>query len=173
MNFQFDRTNGNFASNLRGTNGFDIRKLDRITQLTFRSNHRPKNHVIKEFTIANEPTAHAGHISRISVSRSAIILHDDKTGFYNKEVRTLRKLESPTIEQKEEVARRLDGKSREVPVNLRDDKWHHVKITVNKSVMTVELDDKEIGTLDSPCIDYPTRNRYGFYRCRKKWNTLG
>jgi len=37
-----------------------------------------------------------------------------------------------------------------------------MRITVRGSVMSVKLDGKEIGKLDSPGIDHPTRNKFGF-----------
>lgn len=114
------------------------------------------------FDDSTEKSVHAGHISRFSVTRKEIRLQDDKTGFYNKEVRALRMLKNPGSEQKKVLSERLKGKSHSVSVDLKDNRWHHLKATIEGSVMTVSMDGKEVGKLDSPGIDHATRDRFGF-----------
>ncbi len=114
------------------------------------------------FDDSNDSTVHAGHISRVSVSRRAVKLSDDKNGSMNNQVRELRKLHAPTKVQQHELERRLEGTVLEIPAKLDDTQWHRMKIVVQGSKKSVTLDGKAIGTLDSPGIDHPSRDKFGF-----------
>lgn len=114
------------------------------------------------FDDSKEKSVHSGHISRVSISRNAIKLSDDKLGSMNKEIRDLRKLKDKTQQQEQELAQRLANTSLNTKVKLSDDKWHHAVITVVGSEIRVVLDGEEVGVLDSPGNDHKTRDRYGF-----------
>lgn len=114
------------------------------------------------FDDSQEKSVHSGHITRVSISRNRIYLSDDKLGSMNLEVRKLRKLQDLSDTQKKELARRLEGTAIEKKMDISDDGWHHVVITVSGPTLRVMFDGKEVGVLESPGIDHPTRNKYGF-----------
>lgn len=114
------------------------------------------------FDDSKEKSVHSGHITRVSVSRTTITLSDDKTGGMSNEMRALRKLENRTAKQQEQMDRKIDETTKKVKVSLKDDHWHQLWVRIEGSRMSVKLDGKLLATLDSPGVDHPTRDKYGF-----------
>ncbi len=113
------------------------------------------------FDDSNDKSVHAGHISRVSVSRFGIKLSDDKTGGMNKEIRALRQLPNRTKEQQKELDQRLKTTTQQAKLRLKDDQWHKLWVQISGSQMTVKLDGKSVGSLDSPGINHATRDKFG------------
>lgn len=113
------------------------------------------------FDDSKEKTVHSGHITRVSISRNRIYLSDDKLGSMNNDVRKMRKMEQRTPEQEKQLAERLAATSTEHEIDLSDDQWHHATVTVIGSKLHVEIDGREIASLDSPGNDHSTRDKFG------------
>ena len=78
------------------------------------------------------------------------------------EVRALRQQAPRTKEQQAELNKRIERTTLKKKVKLKDDKWHHLWVRIVGTKMSVKLDGKPIGTLDSLGINHQTRNKFGF-----------
>lgn len=102
--------------------------------------------------------SHAGHICRVVVRPTSILLGDDKNGVMQNEVFAMRR-DPKTKAAAEEL---LKGKSATFKANLKDDKWHTLNVIIRGDTMRVTLDDKIVGSLRSPGIAHTTKTDFGF-----------
>ncbi|QDU62978.1 6-phosphogluconolactonase [Planctomycetes bacterium Pan216] len=102
--------------------------------------------------------AHAGHLCRVSVSKSQILLRDDKTGFMeNANFKLLRDKakRAPTLTK-------LADKQKQIPVKLESGKWYRLKVSMIGETLSVALDGNTLGTLKTPGIGHLTKTDFGF-----------
>jgi len=155
------------GSQVRSDHGTVVRRMldygDVEFECRFRFADQQKNARFNlVFDDSKEKTVHSGHISRVSMSRFAVKLSDDQTGSMNLKIRDLRKLEERTKEQESKLEKTLKDTTLSKKVRLNDDKWHHLWVRIVGPKMSVKLDGKLIGTLDSPGNNHQTRDKYGF-----------
>lgn len=110
----------------------------------------------------NEESVHAGHICRVSVNSSTIRIGDDKIGSMNLEVRKMRQSKDLPEKQQTELSALLKRTQAKTDVQIKSSQWHHLRIRIQKDVMTVVLDGDKKVSLKSPGIDHPTKNKLGF-----------
>ena len=106
----------------------------------------------------NCKSVHAGHICRVSISGGLVRLADDKEGAMKNETFSL--LKEP--EQKKNRAKILKGRELRVPNQLSKDQWHQGKLSIIDDKISLAIDGKEIGTLQSSGIAHPTKTDFGF-----------
>jgi hypothetical protein len=100
---------------------------------------------------------HAGHICRIVVSPTQVILRDDKTGMFKNEIYEMSKaggLDDATKEL-------LKTKEVRVPVNLESNRWYTFCIRIQGDRMQTFIDGKLIGTLRSEGLAHAAKDRIG------------
>jgi len=102
--------------------------------------------------------SHAGHICRVVISRSKVILRDGKTGVFNNE-----------IFKKRRSGEKLDAKTKEIliqseasfPVKLKEGKWYTVNVRIKGDLMQAFIDGELVGSLYSPGIAHKTKDKIG------------
>ena len=103
----------------------------------------------------SEASVHAGHICMARIKPSSLEIVDLKTGRMRKEIHEKNKAKKLTKAEKKQIA----TKSSIVPMKLKTDVWHDLKIVVNGNLMSVKIDGREIGRLVSPGIGHETKRR--------------
>jgi hypothetical protein len=102
--------------------------------------------------------SHAGHICRVAFTPKLIRLGDDKEGVMRNDIFAMRK--DPA--RKAEADKLLTGRSASAPVQLEQDRWHQVSITIAGDEMQVSLDGQSAGNLKSPGLAHPTKTSFHF-----------
>lgn len=109
----------------------------------------------------HEKSVHAGHICRASLSPKRLTISDDKTGGMNLKVRQLRQSKTKTNEQKDWVDNLLKRTQSTTQLELKQERWYKLRITLLDDVMTVFLDDNQALQLQSAGFAYPTKTKLG------------
>ena len=102
--------------------------------------------------------SHAGHICRVSVFPNRLRLGDDKEGTMRNDIFAMRR----DAKRRAEANKLLEGRSSNVPVKLKEDRWYRLEIEILGDQMRVSLDGKAIGHLKSPGIAHATKTDFGF-----------
>lgn len=115
----------------------------KITNLTFNQNG------FKE--------THAGHICRVVMSPTEVILRDGKTGIFKNEIFEMSKAGKLDAATKE----LLKTKEARFPVKLETNKWYSVSVRIQGDLMQAFIDGKLIGSLRSEGIAHATKDKIG------------
>lgn len=102
-----------------------------------------------------EKSVHAGHICVARVRLNKVDITDLKTGPMNLENRNLKLAGKLSKQQKKAIA----NKTKTIPIKLEADVWHTLSVEVQGDLMTVKIDDADVGEFRSPGIAHPTKSR--------------
>jgi hypothetical protein len=102
--------------------------------------------------------SHAGHICRVTITRSNVTLSDDKTGVFMNEIFERKQ---PGGGLDEETKKLLASKSAQFPLDLSNDQWHELLLRTKADRMTLTIDGKTVGELVSEGIAHPTKSVAG------------
>lgn len=102
--------------------------------------------------------SHAGHICRVVVSPALVTISDGKTGIFNNEIFEKRQAK---VKLDEATQKLLASKMARFPVTLKKDAWHDLLIRTQGDVMTVKIDGKEVGQLQSEGIAHASKSSVG------------
>ena len=96
---------------------------------------------------------HAGHLCVTRIGTSSTVISDLKTGVMDLKIRELRlaKKVTPTL------VKLLQNKTQKFPHKLEPGKWHKLSVRIYGNVMSVTINDKEVGKLTSTGIGHPTK----------------
>lgn len=108
-----------------------------------------------EFDDRQYTGSHYGHLCRAQVRLDRVTIMDEREGSQNEEIKKMK--EDPA--KKEEVARRMAGKSASFPIKLDPDKTHTVLVETVGEEMRVTIDGKPAGYLRSPGIGHATKSK--------------
>lgn len=95
--------------------------------------------------------SHAGHICSVSVSPTAVVIADAKTGNFRNDLYEKRK---STAGLSEEDKKFLQGKTRRLPVQLSLEDWHTLAIRTRGDSVEVSLDGTAVGSFQSEGIGH-------------------
>lgn len=99
--------------------------------------------------------SHAGHICRVAVTLTNIVLRDDKTGIFKNEIYEMVQAKTLDAATKE----LLKTKEANFPVKLEAGKWYSVSVRIKGDVMQAFIDGKLIGSLRSEGIAHATKDK--------------
>ena len=102
--------------------------------------------------------SHAGHICRVTITRSTVTLSDGKTGVFKNEIFEMK---SSPGGLDEETKKLLETKSARFPLDLDNDEWHELLLRTKEDRMTLEIDGESVGELLSEGIAHPTKSSVG------------
>lgn len=96
---------------------------------------------------------HAGHLCITRIGTSGLVISDLKTGVMDLKVRQLRQSNklSPTL------VKMLMTKTKKFDHKLEPGKWHTLSVRIYANVMSVTINEKEVGKLSSTGIGHPTK----------------
>jgi len=127
-----------------------------------------------EFDDRKYTGSHYGHLCRAQVRLDGVRILDEREGSQNEEIKAMKTDPS----KKEEVARRMVGKSATYPVKLKADKTYTVVVETVRDEMRVTIDGKRAAYLKSPGIGHETKSKIelgvagqsGWFDDIKVWN---
>src|SRR5262249_48103904 len=127
-----------------------------------------------EFDDRKYTGSHYGHLCRAQVRLNGVQILDERDGSQNEEIKELRK--DPA--KKDEVAKRMAGKSVTYPVKLEKEKWYTVVVETVGEEMRVSIDGKAVAYLKSAGIGHATKSKIelgvggkdGLFDDIKVWN---
>jgi len=127
-----------------------------------------------EFDDRKYTGSHYGHLCRAQVRLDKVTILDEREGSQNEEIKAMRNDPS----KKDEVARRMAGKSAAFPAKLEAGKWYTVVVETAGDAMRVTIDGKPAAFLKSPGIGHETKSKIelgvagqsGFFDDIKVWN---
>ena len=127
-----------------------------------------------EFDDRKYTGSHYGHLCRAQVKLNGVTIVDERDGSQNEEIKALRA--DPT--KKEEVAKRMAGKSSTYPIKLEKEKWYTMVVETVGEEMRVTIDGKPAGYLKSAGIGHVTKSKIelgvggkdGLFDDIKVWN---
>ncbi len=127
-----------------------------------------------EFDDRSYTNSHYGHLCRAQVRTNGVTILDERDGTQNMEIKALRA--DPT--KKDEVAKRMAGKTVTYPAKLESGKWYTLVVETVGDRMRVTIDGKPAAYLKSSGIGHPTKSKIefgvagkdGFYDDLKVWN---
>lgn len=99
--------------------------------------------------------SHAGHICRVVLSKSKVILRDGKTGVFKNEIYEMRKAGKADAATKA----LLKTKEASFPVKLKEDTWYAVTIRIKGDLIQLLIDGKQLGSFRSEGIAHATKNK--------------
>ncbi len=99
--------------------------------------------------------SHAGHITSVSISPTSISIADAKTGNMENSIYEKKKSPAGLDEATEEF---LKTKTARFEVDLDREEWHTLRIRTKGPLVTVEIDDDEIGEFESEGNAHPTKS---------------
>ncbi|HSH96322.1 MAG TPA: hypothetical protein VK968_19400 [Roseimicrobium sp.] len=102
--------------------------------------------------------AHYGHLCRAQVRTNGIVILDERDGTQNEEIKELKK--DPT--KKDEVAKRMKGKTITYPAKVESGVWHNLVVETVGESMRVVLDGKPVAFLKSSGIGHATKSKLEF-----------
>jgi len=109
----------------------------------------------------NDPnckTVHAGHLCRVEVSTTSVVIQDQKTGTMANEHRKLKESGA----SKTELAKRLKGKSNMTKRATQACQWHELKILLEGEKIAVQIDNEFVSQFSSSGIGHPTKENIAF-----------
>ncbi|MCB1229420.1 MAG: hypothetical protein KDN19_04100 [Verrucomicrobiae bacterium] len=99
--------------------------------------------------------SHAGHIASVSISPTSVQISDAKTG--NMENSIYEKKNAPGGLD-EETKKMLETKSARFDVELKREEWHTLRIRTKGPLVTVEIDEDEVGEFESEGNAHATKS---------------
>jgi hypothetical protein len=132
-----------------------VNRQDTIIEFRFRMDTATAVNAVCDDT--NYKDSHAGHITRVAMTPTRIRLGDDKESLSH-EIEELKK----DPKRKAEVAKRIEGKVRDIPFKFDPQHWYRVSIENVGDEMRLVLDDQPIGYLKSSGLAHPTKTRFHF-----------
>jgi hypothetical protein len=128
-----------------------------------------------EFDDRKYTGAHYGHLCRAQIRPDRVTLLDEREGSQNMAIRELRK---DPVTNKDEISRRLAGRSASFPAKLETGRWYSLVVETVGDEMRVTIDGKPAGYLKSPGIGHPTKSKIelgvggkdGWFDDIKVWN---
>jgi hypothetical protein len=99
--------------------------------------------------------SHAGHICHVSISPTAVVLNDGKTGIFRKDIRDRRQAGEKLDEQTRQM---LATRTLRTPVNIDPDTWHTLLIRIQGDHLRAWVDTVPAGDLQAPGIAHPTKS---------------
>ena len=99
--------------------------------------------------------SHAGHICRVAITSTNIVLRDDKTGIFKNEIYEMVQAKTLDAATKE----LLKTKEANFPVKLEAGKWYSVSVRIKGDVMQAFIDGKLIGSLRSEGTAHATKDK--------------
>lgn len=109
----------------------------------------------------NDPnckTVHAGHLCRVEVSTTSVVIQDQKTGTMANEHRKLKENGA----SKAELAKRVKGKSKMTKRTTQASQWHELKILLEGEKIVVQIDNEFVSQFSSSGIGHPTKENIAF-----------
>ena len=109
----------------------------------------------------NDPnckTVHAGHLCRVEVGTTSVVIQDQKTGTMANEYRKLKESRA----SKPELAKRLKGKSNMTKRATQASRWHELKILLEGEKIAVQIDNEFVSQFSSSGIGHPTKENIAF-----------
>lgn len=97
---------------------------------------------------------HAGHLFVTRIHPDRVELTDLKTGTMRLDIRTARKAKEPLTEEQKQA---LTGKTKRFPHKIAIGKWHEVTVAIRGEQLSLQLNGKPIGAIQSPGIAHPTK----------------
>lgn len=127
-----------------------------------------------EFDDRKYTGSHYGHLCRAQVRLDKVTIMDEREGSQNEEIKAMK--EDPS--KKDEVAKRMVGKSATFPVSLEAGKTYTVVVETVGDEMRVLIDGKAVAFLKSPGIGHETKSKIelgvagqsGWFDDIKVWN---
>ncbi len=127
-----------------------------------------------EFDDRKYTGSHYGHLCRAQVKLNGVNMVDERDGSQNEKINAMKK--DPA--NKDEVAKRLAGKSAFFPAKYEAGKWYTLVVETVGDEMRVTIDGKPAGYLKSAGIGHPTKSKIelgvagkdGFFDDIKVWN---
>lgn len=127
-----------------------------------------------EFDDRSYTNSHYGHLCRAQVRTNGVTILDERDGTQNMEIKALRA--DPA--KKDEVAKRMAGKTVTYPARFESGKWYTLVVETAGDQMRVLLDGKPAAYLKSSGIGHPTKSKIefgvagkdGLYDDLKIWN---
>lgn len=98
-------------------------------------------------------SVHAGHLFKVLIGTSGVLIADQKTGEMNLELRNAKKAGTLTEAQKKS----LSGKSKRFSHPLKTKEWHQVFVTVKGDTLTCRIDGEDVGTFSSEGFAHETK----------------
>lgn len=141
----------------------DLKFQDATISLRFRLG--PKDDIGINIADMKEKSVHAGHICMARVRPTQVQLVDLKTGRMKLEHREQTKAGTASPELK----KLINAKQKNIPLKLKYNEWHDLKVQIQGALMTVTIDGKEIGQFESPGIGHPTKSRIRLAINRNAW----
>jgi len=129
-----------------------------------------------EFDDRKYTGSHYGHLCRAQVRLDKVTIMDEREGSQNEEIKAMKNDPS----KKDEVAKRMAGKSATYPVKLEAGKLYTVVVETVKDEMLVLIDGKAVAYLQSPGIGHETKSKIelgvagqsGSFDDIKVWNAI-
>ncbi|MCB1065669.1 MAG: hypothetical protein KDN20_22465 [Verrucomicrobiae bacterium] len=129
-----------------------------------------------EFDDRKYTGSHYGHLCRAQVRLDKVTIMDEREGSQNEEIKAMR--DDPS--KKDEVAKRMVGKSATYPVSLEAGKTYTVVVETVGDEMRVLIDGKAVAYLQSPGIGHETKSKIelgvagqsGYFDDIKVWNAV-
>lgn len=127
-----------------------------------------------EFDDRKYTGSHYGHLCRAQVRLDKVTIMDEREGSQNEEIKAMK--EDPS--KKDEVARRMAGKSATFPVSLEAGTTYTIVVETVGDEMRVLIDGKAVAFLKSPGIGHKTKSKIelgvagqsGWFDDIKVWN---
>jgi hypothetical protein len=101
--------------------------------------------------------SHAGHICRVVLSPTKLVLRDGKTGVFENSIHAMRE----AGEVDEATKELLKTKEAAFPVKLENGKWYAVSVRIKGDLMQAFIDGKLVGSLRSEGIAHATKDKIG------------
>ncbi len=100
-------------------------------------------------------TVHSGHIINVAFRANGVTIRDSKTGTMDLKIRSEIKAGKKTPE----ITALLKTKTITLPASLDDNIWHTAVMQKQGDVLSVQLDGKMLGQLQSPGITHDSINK--------------
>ncbi|MCB1231227.1 MAG: hypothetical protein KDN19_13215 [Verrucomicrobiae bacterium] len=154
--------------------GLELPTKDSVVEVTMRFDGCSMMDV--EFDDRQYTGSHYGHLCRAQVRLDKVTILDEREGTQNEEIKAM-KLDPS---KKDEVAKRMAGKTATFPVDLEAGKTYTVVVETVGDEMRVTIDGKAVAFLKSPGIGHETKSKIelgvagqsGWFDDIKVWNAV-
>ena len=108
---------------------------------------------------------HSGHLVKVDVSATQVVVDDKKTGQMNMKFYEARKAKALTPEQLAFIA----SKKKTFPSALETGKWHDLVVTIMADTVRVSIDGKPVAAFTSEGVAHPTKRVVRLVVSRQAW----
>jgi len=108
---------------------------------------------------------HSGHLFKIDVGTTKVVVDDKKTGVMNMKFYEARKAKTLTPEQLAFIA----AQKKTFPNTLEVGEWHNMVINVVGDKVCVSIDGKPVASLTSEGVAHPTKRMIRLSVSRQAW----